>query len=1278
MPLSSLADTGANGYLFLDTQRALRICRAFQVPTIRLPTPGQARGFDNQVRIPITHAVRLDFEIDGHRFLCAPFLIVDLGHCDCILGKKWFASHDVWLDSRDQRLLWPEMRSPDRKIREMGNTTAIPSWRPVQTANTDQRGGYAKMSRALMGHEKSPVSMPPPKKRAPGALASLTLDIAAIGSAPFHRLTRKKKNEVFVASIQDIDRISEEKRVREREDEDALEEDLIREQLPACYKDFEDVFSKRASDRLPPLRDRNYQIELEEGARPEEVIGYSPLYKFSIPELEAARNYIVDNLSKEFISPSSAPYASPILMVKKPGGGLRLCVDYRKLNAITKKDRYPIPLIDELMAQLSQATIFTKLDIRQGFHRLRLDPGDTDLTTFRTRYGTYKYNVLPFGLTNGPAAFQRFVNENFIDYLDKFVTVYIDDLLIYSKNRVEHELHVKLVLARLRQAGLQASIRKCEFGVTRTKYLGFVITTDGIEVDPEKTAIIRDWQAPTSVKAVQSFLGFGNFYRRFIPHYSRVAKPLYHLTKADVPFRWTAHCQQSFDELKSRLTNAPVLRHYDPGSPTQLETDASDHVVAGVLSQQYENNWHPVAYFSKSMSPPERNYEIHDKELLAIVRSLEMWRAELEGLQCRDRFSIYTDHRALEYFMTSKKLNARQARWAEFLSRFNFIIRYRPGRNNTLADALSRPAHSGLSEDDYRMQTLLRPEKVENPPVVHLSPLDHSVPDQPAPAPIPDSVVDELRYANRTVASLAGWREIAARGDETWTLDDGLLLRSGKLVVPLDPDPTLRTRLLNEVHRQVSTAHPGQAKTRSLVGTRYYWPGWRNDVTRYVRNCVSCRQTSNPRDKKPGLLHPLPVPDRPWQHISMDFHMFPRDKHGYDNVLVIVDRLSKHAISIPCHTTITAEGTARLFIEHVYRHRGPPETVVSDRGPQFISAFWNEFCHVLGIKLKLSTAHHAETDGQSEIAIQYLTMRVRPYVSYHQDNWSELLPLIDFASACVTHETTQVAPFLVDCGYEPRTSFDWTRRPPSSSQDERMSRERARALGYHMHHIWSTVREQTTAAQSTHRRNANRHRRPVDFTVGDSVWLMLKPYKTDRPSKKLDHQMAGPFPIVEQVGNSFQLDLPDSMNIHPVFSPDKLRKAAADPLPGQHVEPPAPITIQDDHEWEVEKILTSRLSRGKVQYRVKWLGFDHDNTWYSASNFQGAPHLLRAYHATYPNRPGPPASLGRWLTAWENGEELSHDDDDRPEDSSSTAGGNVTAETPRTRLSPLRGSAMGP
>lgn len=1324
----ALIDSGANGFVFINTLCAVDIARYLGLKAQRLPRTIAVKGYDGQSRNSASHYLRLHLTIDGRRQYNVPFLILDLGSHDIILGRKWLAQFDIGVDCRRNRLLWPKELGPsrsvvkeivttrqgllpqniqrshqedadarDRAMEEEDQILGIPSTcaqepsdtppddpsnseeasecaddstditgydsdsqAPVATesprleldpaARPSKKRGIArttfaldtqddlrKMDDNLRGVERS-KGMPYQKKPFQPSPEPYQVDIASVSAVGLHLNMKRPENEVFSTSLYEINRILEDRC------------DSIAEvpQFPQAYTRFADVFSKEASDTLPPHRPYDHQIHLDKP----NTLSFSPLYKMTTEELEEVKRYLLDNLNKGFIEPSQSPFAAPVLFVKKANGSLRFCIDFRKLNELTRKDRYPLPLIDEMLARISKAKIFTKLDIRQAFHRIRIHPDSEELTTFRTRYGSYKCKVLPFGLTNGPATYQRYMNDVLFDYLDDFCTAYLDDILIYSENELEHEEHVKKVLQRLRDAGLQVDLKKCEFSVTRTQYLGFIITTEGIEVDPDKVAAVVNWKAPHNVRGIQSFLGFCNFYRRFIRDYGRVAKPLVHLTKTDVPFAFGKDCWDAFEELKSKLTSAPVLRHYNPDYDCMIETDASDGVIAGILSQLHpDGEWHPVAYYSKTMAPAECNYGIHDKEMLAVVKSLEEWRPELHG--AAKRIKIYTDHKALEYFMTTKQLTSRQARWAEALSEYYFMIMYRAGKQNGKADALTRrddeiAAQNGVKAE-YRTKAFLSQDQVD-PRVledlgIEVSEVDVVAPTEEDTFDEPIGLVDRILQANRGSASLGALRAEATTGKSSeFELEDGLLLYSGRLVVPRVDN--LPTALIKEAHDQVSTAHPGRDKTYQLLRPRYYWPCMKADIDRFIRNCHPCRRAHVPRDKTPGHLHPLPIPDHPWQHITMDFKSMPRDRHGYDSVFVVIDRLSKEAISVPCYKTTTAEDMARMFIAHVYRYHGPPESSVSDRGPQFISQFWKEFCRILGIRLKLSTAYHPQTDGQTEIMNQYLDQRLRPFVNHYQDNWSDLLPMMDYAQLTLPHSSIGMSPFELLYGRLPRTSFDWN-IPKASSPQERLSQSKAQEVAKRMQGALELAKENMAKAQARKERDINAHRRPVDFEPGDQVYISTKNWKTDRPSRKLGNQMDGPFPIIRQVGNSFEVKLPDSMKIHNVFSPDRLRREPGDPLPGQRNDPPGPEIVHSEEEYEVQEVLASRAIRNQLEYRIKWVGYDEDPEWYPASNVKNAPHKLRDYHLANPTQAGPPRRLPAWLKAWEDDTE-DDTEDNRP------------------------------
>jgi len=445
------------------------------------------------------------------------------------------------------------------------------------------------------------------------------------------------------------------------------------------------VFSKSKAETLAPHHPYDLRIDLEKDSHP--PVG--TIYSLSKFEQEALKEFIDENLTNGFICSTSSPHRAPVLFVKKKDGSLRLCVDFHGLNKITKKDRYPLPLVSDLLDSPRKARIYTKIDLRHTYHLVRIAEGDEWKTAFQTRYGAFEWSVMPFGLTNAPAAFQRFMNDLFSDLLDVCIVVYLDDILIYSDDITQHQEHVKEVLKRLQKAELYVKAEKCEFHSDSVEYLGYVLSPSGLTMSDTKVKTIQEWPEPKKVKDIQSFLGFTNFYRRFIFNYSDIVIPLTHLTRKDASWNFNENCRKAFNTLKQVFTSAPILTHWVPDAQLVVETDASDYTLAAILSiMTKDNEIHLIAFHSRTFSAPELNYDVHDKELLAIFEAFKMWRHYLEG--SASLIDVVTDHKNLEYFLTTKVLTRRQARWSEYLSQFNLVIRFCPRRLGTKPDALTR------------------------------------------------------------------------------------------------------------------------------------------------------------------------------------------------------------------------------------------------------------------------------------------------------------------------------------------------------------------------------------------------------------------------------------------------------------------------------------------------------------------------------------------------------------------------------------------------------------
>ncbi|KAD4981988.1 hypothetical protein E3N88_18659 [Mikania micrantha] len=387
-------------------------------------------------------------------------------------------------------------------------------------------------------------------------------------------------------------------------------------------------------------------------------------------------------LDKGFIRPSFSPWGAPVLFVKKKDGSFRMCIDYRELNKLTIKNRYPLPRIDDLFDQLQGATCFSKIELRSGYHQLRVNDEDIPKTAFRTRYGHYEFVVMPFGLTNAPAVFMDLMNRVCRPYLDQFVIVFIDDILIYSKTEQEHEDHLRKVLELLRAEQLYAKFSKCEFWLKEVHFLGHVINRDGIHVDPAKIEAIKNWTTPSTPTAICSFLGLAGYYRRFISNFSKIALPLTTLTQKSQAFIWGQKQEDAFQLLKQKLCNSPILSLPEGSDDFIVYCDASNLGLGCVLMQRDK----VIAYASRQLKVHVKNYTTHDLDLGAVVFALKIWRHYLYGTKC----VIYTDHKSLQHILNQKELNMRQRRWVELLTDYDCEIRYHPGKANVVANALSR------------------------------------------------------------------------------------------------------------------------------------------------------------------------------------------------------------------------------------------------------------------------------------------------------------------------------------------------------------------------------------------------------------------------------------------------------------------------------------------------------------------------------------------------------------------------------------------------------------
>ncbi|WVZ53038.1 hypothetical protein U9M48_004029 [Paspalum notatum var. saurae] len=612
-------------------------------------------------------------------------------------------------------------------------------------------------------------------------------------------------------------------------------------------------------------------------------------YRYPPAVKDEIETQVVEMLKSGIIQHSQSAFSSPVLLVKKKDLSWRFCMDFRHLNAITIKTVYPVPIIEELLDELGQASWFTSLDLTAGYHQILLQPGEGPKTAFQTHSGHYEFRVMAFGLSGAPATFQKAMNSTLAPYLRKFVLVFFDDILIYSATREDHLHHIRLVLELLQKDQWKVKLSKCTFATQQIAYLGHLISSQGVATDPSKISAVANWPTPTSGKELRSFLGLAGYYRRFVRHFGVIARPLNDLLKKGALFVWTSQHDGAFQALKEALITAPVLALPNFSVPFCIETDASGVGVGAVLMQQ----GHPLAYLSKALGPRTMGLSAYEKEYLAILIAVEHWRHYLQ----LGEFLIYIDHRSLAQLSKHRLHTPWQQKVFTRLLVLQYKVIYKKGTDNKAADALSRYP---FQHSECAALSSCEPQWITE---------------------IIDSYTNDP-HSSQLLAQLA-----VNSNDVHFTLVNGVIRYNGKIWI--GNHLALHNKLINAFHSSAIGGHSGVHVTLARLKQLFAWRGMKSAVKSFVQSCQVCQQAKPDRSRSPGLLQPLPVPATVWEIISMDFiEGLPSSGHA-NCILVVVDLFTKYAHFIALHHPFTASSVARVFHDQVYKHHGLPQAIVS-------------------------------------------------------------------------------------------------------------------------------------------------------------------------------------------------------------------------------------------------------------------------------------------------------------------------------------------------------------
>ena len=886
-----------------------------------------------------------------------------------------------------------------------------------------------------------------------------------------------------------------------------------RKELASLLDEFTDIFSSGPADLG---RTGIVQHRIDTGDHP--PIKQAPR-RVPMHQQGTVRQHMDDMLQHGVVQPSTSPWAAPIVLVKKKDGTTRFCVDYRKLNDVTRKDAYPLPRIDETLDALAGAKVFTTLDLASGYWQVEVDVADREKTAFTTRHGLFEFQVMPFGLCNAPGTFQRLMEFVLAGLQWQTCLVYLDDFIVYGRDFDEHLERLREVFHRFRQAGLKLKPSKCFLLRPRVPYLGHVISAEGVSTDPAKIEAVQQWPVPLKVTDVRSFLGLASYYRRFVENFAEIAAPLHRLTaKTTEKFKWSPDCDLAFRVLKEKLVSAPVLAFPCFDQEFVVDCDASDYGLGAVISQRQDGDEKVIAYASRVLEDRERRYSTTKKEMLAMVYAIKHLRHYLYGRP----FTVRTDHNALKWLQSFKEPEGQVARWLETLAQYDYKIEHRPGKKHQNADALSRNPLP-VAVPDQAVET----NAVDSSNRVWLQSWTAAELQSKQEA---DPNLRQILLWKRRQAAQPAQREVQGTSKATkslWAQWNRLLLENGVLYRQWQTEDGRGTRLqlvlprslvpdiLSALHDAPSAGHLGVTKTVELVRERFYWYGLQHDVEDWCRQCEKCAKRKSPQTTARAPLVSS-CPGYPFERIALDIMgPMPTTESGNKYILVVGDYFTKwkEAFAIPNQE---AKTIAEKLVKEVISRYGAPEKIHSDQGRNFEAQLFQEMCVLFNMDKTRTTPYHPESDGMIERMNRTLQDMLAKYVSDHQRDWDEHLPLVMMAYRSSVHTSTQYTPFYLLFGHEVRLPVDvmFGRQPnhkPEVSDYVRNLRDTLEEVHEH-------AREHLRAAQKRQKDHYDQRIAGEQIEVGDRVFLHDPAVKKGQ-TKKLHSQWQGPYTVIAKIGD---------------------------------------------------------------------------------------------------------------------------------------------------------------